>query len=297
MIPTIDIGGRWVPTNFVRRASGDAGARSRGCCAARRGPRRGRGHPDLPRGHARSPRPSSSGRRRSSRERQPEMAPLADRLQHLLPPRLGGPLALIDKAPDVDIVFCGHVGFDGFQHISDIWAGELVGSVIGVKFWRVPAAEIPADEAGRAEWLYATGSRWTTGSARRSSARGPRRDASTRNESGIPLGYANVMNSTIRRSKRRCHPDPAGRARPIRARPPQVPTQPPAAPARSRASGRAADGAAGSGSAHAQPRTDLDRERLGSRRGRFRGNRRGWSGPRRSSRPMPPSAAWRSGRS
>ena len=54
----------------------------------------------------------------------------------------------------MDIVFCGHVGFDGFQHISDVWAGELVGSVIGVKFWRVPAAEIPGDEAGRAEWLY-----------------------------------------------------------------------------------------------------------------------------------------------
>ena len=32
------------------------------------------------------------------RERQPDIAPLADRLQHVLPPRLGGPLALLESS-------------------------------------------------------------------------------------------------------------------------------------------------------------------------------------------------------
>ena len=84
------------------------------------------------------------------------IAPLANRLENVLPPRLGGPLALLEQAAKegTDIVFCGHVGFDGFQYISDIWAGGLVGTTIAVKFWRYPAAEIPADHEGRIAWLY-----------------------------------------------------------------------------------------------------------------------------------------------
>ena len=35
-------------------------------------------------------------------------------MRNLLPPRLTGPLALLERAPDLDVVFCGHVGFDGF---------------------------------------------------------------------------------------------------------------------------------------------------------------------------------------
>ena len=73
---------------------------------------------------------------------------LANRLENVLPPRLGGPLALLDGRAGIDIVFCGHVGFDGFQHVSDIWAGGLVGTTIAVRFWRYPAAEIPADHEG-----------------------------------------------------------------------------------------------------------------------------------------------------
>ena len=73
----------------------------------------------------------------------------------MLPPRLGGPLELLDEAAGrIDIVFCGHVGFDGFQHISHIWAGGLVGTTISVRFWRRPAAEVPASEQERIEWLY-----------------------------------------------------------------------------------------------------------------------------------------------
>ena len=153
MIPTIDIGGRWVPTNFVQRGSVDSAgevARLRALAFDLHG---GEGILIYPEGTRFTPVKLKRAKE-IVRERQPELAPRADRLQNLLPPRLGGPLALIDEAPDADVVFCGHVGFDGFQHISDIWAGQLVGSVIGVRFWRVPAAEIPAGEGARVEWLY-----------------------------------------------------------------------------------------------------------------------------------------------
>ncbi|MDQ3759661.1 MAG: lysophospholipid acyltransferase family protein [Actinomycetota bacterium] len=152
-IPTIDIGGRWVPTNFVRRGSGDSAGEIARLRALAIDLHEGEGILVYPEGTRFTPAKLERAKE-IVRERQPEISPMAERLQHLLPPRMGGPLALIDEAPQVDIVFCGHVGFDGFQHISDIWAGRLVGSVIGVKFWRVPAADVPHGEVERAEWLY-----------------------------------------------------------------------------------------------------------------------------------------------
>jgi nucleotide-binding universal stress UspA family protein len=92
-------------------------------------------------------------------ERQPDVAPLANRLRNVLPPRLGGPLALLDQARDADVVMCGHVGLDGFEYISDIWAGGLVGTTVKVRFWRWPAAAVPAGEQDRIIWLY---ERWQT---------------------------------------------------------------------------------------------------------------------------------------
>ena len=64
MLPTIDIGGRWVPTNFVRRASDDPAGEVARLRRARARPRRGRGRAHLPGGHARTPPRSSPARRR-----------------------------------------------------------------------------------------------------------------------------------------------------------------------------------------------------------------------------------------
>jgi 1-acyl-sn-glycerol-3-phosphate acyltransferase len=172
VIPTIDIGGRWVPTNFVRRASGDADAEISRLLQLAHDLHEGEGILIYPEGTRFTPAKLQRAKE-IVRERQPELAELANGLEHLLPPRLGGPLALINEAPHVDVVFCGHVGFDGFQHISDVWAGELVGSVIGIKFWRVPAAEIPEDEAARAEWLFGQWQRmddWIDSKIKRSDA-------------------------------------------------------------------------------------------------------------------------------
>jgi 1-acyl-sn-glycerol-3-phosphate acyltransferase len=153
VIPTIDIGGRWVPTIFVRRGSTDTEGEVERLRSLAREWDSAEGILIYPEGTRFTPKKLARAQEIIA-ERQPEIGPLAARLANLLPPRLGGPLALIDEAPGVDAVFCGHVGFDGFQYISDIWAGELVGSTIRVKFWRTPAAEIPQDESGRIEWIY-----------------------------------------------------------------------------------------------------------------------------------------------
>jgi 1-acyl-sn-glycerol-3-phosphate acyltransferase len=153
MLPVFDIGARWVPTVFVRRGSGDTAAEVE---RLRRLPR------DLGPGEAilvypEGTRHTDAKLARAKEvvaERQPHLAERAAKLRNVLPPRLGGPLALLEEAAGTDVVFCAHVGLDGFELISDIWRGGLVGQTIRAKFWRVPAAEIPTDESERVAWLY-----------------------------------------------------------------------------------------------------------------------------------------------
>lgn len=157
-IPTIDIGGRWAPTLYIRRAS-EAPERE---IVALRSLMRGLSTWEAVLIYPEGTRFTTRKLARAQEviaERQPEIAALAGRLRHVLPPRLGGPLALLDEAATTgaDVVFCGHAGFDGYQHVSDIWAGGLVGKTIHVRFWRHAASEIPDGDSARTEWLYA---RW-----------------------------------------------------------------------------------------------------------------------------------------
>jgi 1-acyl-sn-glycerol-3-phosphate acyltransferase len=161
MLPTIDIGGRCVPTLFIRRASGDTTAE-----LERLRPLTERLAPDdglliYPEG-TRCTAEKLARAKEIIAERQPAIAPLAEPLRHLLPPRLGGVLTLLELSrdavtvdgSDVDVVVFGHVGLDGFEYVSDIWSGGLVNTTVRMKFWRYPASGIPADRDELIAWLY-----------------------------------------------------------------------------------------------------------------------------------------------
>jgi 1-acyl-sn-glycerol-3-phosphate acyltransferase len=153
MIPTIDIGGRWVPTIFVRRASADPAREVAAlrCLAHDLG--EGEGVLIYPEGTRHTPEKLAAAQQAIA-ERQPAVAALAARLRNVLPPRLGGPLALLEESGGADVVVCGHVGLDGFEYISDIWKGGLVGTTVRVRFWRYPGADVPESEEERVNWLY-----------------------------------------------------------------------------------------------------------------------------------------------
>lgn len=153
MLPVIDIGGRWVPTTYVRRASADASSEIAKVRALARDLGPGEGVLIYPEGTRHTAEKLARAQAKIA-ERQPHVARYADRLRHVLPPRLGGPLALLDEARGADVVFCGHVGLDGFEYIRDIWGGGLVGGTVRVRFWRYPASSIPATEDERIAWLY-----------------------------------------------------------------------------------------------------------------------------------------------
>jgi hypothetical protein len=72
----------------------------------------------------------------------------------VLPPRIGGTVALLEQTRGTDVVICGHVGLDGFEYVSDIWGGGLIGTTVRIRFWRHAGSDVPADRDALIAWLY-----------------------------------------------------------------------------------------------------------------------------------------------
>jgi len=150
--PCLDVAGRRLPNYFVRRGTGEAVELERMRSLAE-GLERDEGVLIYPEGTRFTPERRARAIARIG-ERDPELAERAERLRHLLPPRFGGVGALLDGAPDADVLVLAHHGFDGLRLVSDIWRGGLVGLLVRVWVTRVPRSAVPAASAARADWLY-----------------------------------------------------------------------------------------------------------------------------------------------
>ena len=152
--PCLDIVGQRLPNAFVRRGqSGAAAEIARVRDLARDlGPRDG--VMLFPEGTRFTPRKRQQVLARLAETAEPKHVERGRALQHVLPPRLGGVLALLEEAPGVDVVFCAHTGFECLHTLNDLWNGALVGRAIDVAFWRVPAATIPAERGARVDWIF-----------------------------------------------------------------------------------------------------------------------------------------------
>lgn len=152
--PCLDIVGRRLPNAFVRRGSGES---AREVAAVQRlmdDLGADEGVLIYPEGTRFTPAKRVRALAKLA-ERTPELAAKAERLRHVLPPHLGGPLGLLERNRDADVVFCAHTGFEPAGSPSDIIGGRLVGSTVRVRFWRVPRADVPEAATARIEWLYA----------------------------------------------------------------------------------------------------------------------------------------------
>jgi len=150
--PAIDVAGNRLPNAFVKRGADD----SEGAIESVRRLTEDAG-PDegvliYPEGTRFSPAKLERALRRLER-RNPAVHAKAVGFHHLLPPRLGGPLAML-SASSADVVFMAHHGLGGFARIADIWSGAMVGRRITVEYWRVPRSEIPTTRSGRVDWLF-----------------------------------------------------------------------------------------------------------------------------------------------
>ncbi len=73
----------------------------------------------------------------------------------LLPPRRGGPLALLRNNPGRDLVFCAHTGFEGSTHFRNLANGAWTGARIRIRFWRIAHGDIPTVQDAQARFLFA----------------------------------------------------------------------------------------------------------------------------------------------
>lgn len=150
--PCLDIVGRRLPNAFVDRT----GSRSRAevAAVARLGKDLDARSAVLiyPEGTRFTAEKLARGLQALRERNQERLVAIASGFRHVLPPRLGGPLALLEAAPGVDLLLVEHTGFEGAGSFTRLWSGGLVGQSIRVRLRRFSAGTIPA--MGRDEWLF-----------------------------------------------------------------------------------------------------------------------------------------------
>ena len=84
----------------------------------------------------------------------PELNRQLDRWPDLLPPRLGGTLAMLQANPGKDLLFLAHVGFEGSSHFKNLINGSWQKAQVHLAFWRVPFAEVPTEIDALKRFLF-----------------------------------------------------------------------------------------------------------------------------------------------
>jgi len=152
MDPALDIVGSWLPNHFVDREAKDPGAEIEALRRLGSGLTENDGLLIFPEG-SRFTKEKQQRALTSLAIRNPGFHRQVAGLLHLMPPRPGGALALLE-ASSADVVLVAHRGLDGFAQIKDIWAGGMVGKLVRVRMTRVPFREIPEGRGPRTEWLF-----------------------------------------------------------------------------------------------------------------------------------------------
>ena len=151
--PCLDIVGNRLPNYFVDRGGQDSDAARAGVARLVADLGDQEGALIYPEGTRFSQEKRSALKQRYANDA--DMLAQLERWPTLLPPRLGGTLALLQANPGLDVVFCAHSGFEGSSHFRNLINGSWLGADIRLRFWRVPFAAIPQDAAGRREFVFA----------------------------------------------------------------------------------------------------------------------------------------------
>lgn len=78
----------------------------------------------------------------------------AEAMQRVLPPRPGGVAAAVAAAPHADVVFVAHTGLEHLSSVRDVWRGLPMDKTLHLRWWFVPADEVPREEAELTAWLF-----------------------------------------------------------------------------------------------------------------------------------------------
>ena len=78
----------------------------------------------------------------------------AEAMRHVLPPRPAGVVAALRAAPHADVVFVAHTGLEHLSTVRDLWRGLPMDKTLHLRWWFVPAAEVPHEDAELTDWLF-----------------------------------------------------------------------------------------------------------------------------------------------
>lgn len=152
MDPCLDIVGHRIPNVFIRRNARDATKEIEKIGGLAMGIGDGDGVLIYPEGTR-----FSTGKQArilaKAKEAGDEAYAFASQFSSVLPPRMGGAMALLEEAPHADAVFCAHVGLGPTASIRDLLSGDLVGTRVQVHFKRIASEEIPREDLVREAWF------------------------------------------------------------------------------------------------------------------------------------------------
>jgi 1-acyl-sn-glycerol-3-phosphate acyltransferase len=78
----------------------------------------------------------------------------AEQLKHVMAPKPGGVLAALANARAADVVFVAHTGLEHMVTVLDVWRELPMDKHIEMRWWIVPAHDVPDDRDERMDWLY-----------------------------------------------------------------------------------------------------------------------------------------------
>jgi 1-acyl-sn-glycerol-3-phosphate acyltransferase len=153
--PCLDIVGNRLPNYFVRRGSGEGAKEIETIAQLMYDLTPGQGVLMYPEGTRFTASKRERILRRLEASGDKDTLRRVSEMHHVLPPRLGGSLALLERNEGADAVFCAHTGLESTTSIGQLWRGGLVGSRVRVRFWVVPSEEIPKGRKDLSDWLWA----------------------------------------------------------------------------------------------------------------------------------------------
>ncbi|HYH96875.1 lysophospholipid acyltransferase family protein [Hyalangium sp.] len=150
--PCLDVVGRRLPNVFVDRSGERGKAEVDAVASLADGLGERQAVLIYPEGTRFSPKKLEASVARLTQEGRTELARIAQGYQHVLPPRLGGPLKLLEHAPGLDVVLLEQTGFEGAVSLAHFWRGAFIGRTIELRLRRVAAGDIPHEQ--RDLWLF-----------------------------------------------------------------------------------------------------------------------------------------------
>lgn len=154
--PALDFVGHRIPNYFVDRNAKNPRAEIDGVRALTAGLRENEGVIIYPEGTVYDAGRRAKAVARVAAKGDEMITSRARALRHVLPPRVGGTLALLESNPGLDVVFCAHVGFEGAVDFRALMTARWLDSVIRVRFLRVPYADVPREPSELTEFIWSS---------------------------------------------------------------------------------------------------------------------------------------------